>query len=157
MSSRERWILYPLLIFALALGLKSTLIPTTEITAGRIECADLVTTSIRSESVESDKMKANLVFNAHQIDAKRLKTSDLQSEKIVCSQLIASADDDEPQLLIFSTSTGGAIVAVDSQDKSLGGLTIPGGIKIPAGTPTGQPEQSEPPAEKDEPSEEEEQ
>ena len=54
MSSRERWIVYPLLVFALALGAKDQLFEY-PIKVSRVECKDLkVTRNLNAISIQGE-------------------------------------------------------------------------------------------------------
>ncbi len=54
MSERERWVVYPLLFFSMALGLRDKVAPPEKIVTSHLLCDD-----VQAASVQTDKLQAN--------------------------------------------------------------------------------------------------
>lgn len=92
MSSRERWIIYPLLFMALAYGWKANVMPPEEVKCRKLVCGDLTAVRATVGSLESTRASA----------------VELETARSVTGQLLVQQDEMK-QLELLSTNVGGVI------------------------------------------------
>lgn len=116
MSTRERWIVYPLLFLALGLALRDKVLPRTR--------------PLRAATVEVDRLVVHELLAATAVDALRVQ----------CRGLAVTAPDGRPQVQLLTTPRGGMVRAIDRDGRlllTLGHLEATSGVT--AMRPEGEP------------------
>jgi len=91
MSSRERWIVYPLLVLAMSLGAKDQIFER-PLKVSRVECRDLtVTRNLNATSIQGQLIEAGQLKAHGELEANYCKADAIHSEKIDCTHFRASA------------------------------------------------------------------
>jgi len=114
MSDRERWILYPLLFFALALGAKDQLImfKSDTVAAPKVQCRHL-----EAESLDVDEITCRTFRAESPTDGKTLV--EIGSTPHQTGQLILLGNDQKVDLALFSDPQTGGVFEARADDKTL--------------------------------------
>jgi hypothetical protein len=123
MSTRERWIVYPLLFLALGTAIKPKLIhpqladtalPPATLRIGRVECAELAVLG-RNEQPAVNARASSSGGVIEILDAKQRKVVSIRADAATRAGLVETQNDQgRPQAAIMSSAAGGEFAAYDN-------------------------------------------
>ena len=121
MSTRERWIVYPLLFLALGLALRDKILPAShmlvgEIAAGQIRCNQFQADRAACNQLQAEQAVCNRV-QSDQVICKRLgATGGIATGNVQCGELMVVGSNGRPTVLVGTdTTTKGGLITTLSR------------------------------------------
>ncbi len=120
MSSRERWIVYPLLFFAFCLGARDQFVflRPREQTLNRLDCQVLQAELVVGRRIEASKgIKAGTI-EAGQVEAKSARVDKLDTAEVLCQELTAVSHQGQRLVELGENGAGaGRLVVLDGDEQ----------------------------------------